>query len=173
MKNQSFILDVFQALLRSSLTCPRCGKQSVTFDPYLSLSLPIPQRKTCPVRLTYIRSLPHKRHARIAVSISVKSHVSDLLDAVASLMNVNKETLVLTEIYSDGFRRTFRDNQLISVIQSAINLYVFEISGYYQCEKPTLLMQSMFARLPTVAILVVNCEIQESGKMKRYCVSPC
>lgn len=27
---------------RSSLTCPRCQKQSDTFDPFLCISLPIP-----------------------------------------------------------------------------------------------------------------------------------
>lgn len=169
--NQSFILDIFQALLRSSLTCPRCGKQSITFDPYLSLSLSIPQRTTCPVRLTYIRSLTPKRHSRIAVSIAVKSSILDLLDRVASLMNVDRETLVLTEIYSDGFRRTFRNTQLVSVVQNSHNLYVFELSGCYNqncVEKPTLLMQSMFPRLPTVSLLVVNCEIQENKRLKRF-----
>lgn len=33
-------------LLRSSLTCPHCLKQSNTFDPFLCISLPIPLRQT-------------------------------------------------------------------------------------------------------------------------------
>lgn len=168
VNNQSFILDIFQALLRSSLTCPKCEKQSITFDPYVSLSLPIPQRQTFPLRLTYIRPLPHKRHTRIAVTVNVKSHISDMLDTVAELMNVQKESLVLTEIYADSFRRTFQDNQMVTVIQNAHNLFVFELSCCIHSENPTLLMQSMYPKLATIAMLVVNCEIQANGRVRRF-----
>ncbi|ESO11515.1 hypothetical protein HELRODRAFT_134485, partial [Helobdella robusta] len=41
--NNSFIHDLFQAMYRSSLTCPSCSQQSNTFDPFLSVSLPIPR----------------------------------------------------------------------------------------------------------------------------------
>jgi len=43
--NNSFIYSLFQALYRSSLTCPSCHHHSNTFDPFLSLSLPIPHRE--------------------------------------------------------------------------------------------------------------------------------
>ena len=82
-------------------------------------------------------------------------------------MSVRKETLVLTEIYADGFRRTFRASQMLTVIQNAHNLFVFELSGYIHCEKPTLLMQSMSPKLPTITLLVVNCDVQENGRVKR------
>jgi ubiquitin C-terminal hydrolase len=37
--NNSYIYDLFQALYRSSLTCPGCHHRSNTFDPFLSVSL--------------------------------------------------------------------------------------------------------------------------------------
>jgi len=40
-RNQSVIVDAFQAQLQSTLTCLSCGTQSTTFDPYLYLSLPL------------------------------------------------------------------------------------------------------------------------------------
>jgi len=40
--NQSVIVDLFQGQLRSRLRCPACGAVSVTFDPFLSLTLPLP-----------------------------------------------------------------------------------------------------------------------------------
>lgn len=39
-------LAVLFCLLRSSLTCPHCLKQSNTFDPFLCISLPIPLCQT-------------------------------------------------------------------------------------------------------------------------------
>lgn len=60
--NNSFVMDVFQAQFRSSLTCPTCDKQSNTFDPFLCVSLPIPQKQLMPVFVTvlYIDQTPRQ-----------------------------------------------------------------------------------------------------------------
>lgn len=29
---------------RSKVTCPDCGKESITFDPFITVTLPIPQK---------------------------------------------------------------------------------------------------------------------------------
>ena len=60
--NNSFVMDVFQAQFRSSLTCPTCQKQSNTFDPFLCVSLPIPQKQLMPVYVTvlYIDQTPRQ-----------------------------------------------------------------------------------------------------------------
>lgn len=41
-RNQSIIIDLFAGQYKSRLTCPDCKKISITFDPFLSISLPIP-----------------------------------------------------------------------------------------------------------------------------------
>lgn len=52
--NESFIHDVFQAQFKSSLTCPRCMRQSNTFDPFLCISIPVPQCYSMPIFVTVI-----------------------------------------------------------------------------------------------------------------------
>jgi ubiquitin C-terminal hydrolase len=42
-RNQSIIVDLMQGQYKSTLTCPKCGKVSITFDPYMNIPLPIPQ----------------------------------------------------------------------------------------------------------------------------------
>jgi len=54
--NNSFIYTLFQALYRSSLTCPSCHHHSNTFDPFLSLSLPIPHHDCHVVNVVVVRS---------------------------------------------------------------------------------------------------------------------
>jgi len=44
-RNQSTIVDLFQGQLKSTVKCPDCGKISVTFDPFMYLSLPLVQEK--------------------------------------------------------------------------------------------------------------------------------
>ncbi|CAM9144431.1 unnamed protein product, partial [Sphacelaria rigidula] len=41
-RNRSIIVDLFQGQLRSALQCGVCGKQSVSFDPFMYLSVPLP-----------------------------------------------------------------------------------------------------------------------------------
>lgn len=41
-RNQSIMVDLFQGQFKSTITCPECNRVSVTFDPFNTLSLPIP-----------------------------------------------------------------------------------------------------------------------------------
>lgn len=40
--HNSMVVDLFQGQYRSQLVCPQCHRLSVTFDPFLNLSLPLP-----------------------------------------------------------------------------------------------------------------------------------
>ena len=41
-RNKSIINDLFHGQLKSKVTCKVCGHESVKFDPFTSLSLPLP-----------------------------------------------------------------------------------------------------------------------------------
>lgn len=45
IRNESIIVDLFHGQYKSTLVCGECGKVSVTFDPFMILSLPIPGKK--------------------------------------------------------------------------------------------------------------------------------
>jgi ubiquitin C-terminal hydrolase len=44
-RNRSMIVDHLQGLLKSTLVCPNCGNTSQKYDPYMFMSLPLPQSK--------------------------------------------------------------------------------------------------------------------------------
>lgn len=46
-RNRSFVVDLFGGQLRSHVTCNVCGKESVTFDPITSISVPLPIGLLC------------------------------------------------------------------------------------------------------------------------------
>lgn len=57
-RNQSIVVDLFQGQLKSTLECPVCERHSVTFDPFMYLSVPV-QVRTNPVEgSTTIDSVP-------------------------------------------------------------------------------------------------------------------
>jgi len=43
-RNQSIITDLMAGQYKSKVTCPDCGKESITFDPFITVTLPIPQK---------------------------------------------------------------------------------------------------------------------------------
>ena len=44
-RNQSIIVDLMHGQFKGTVRCPDCDKLSITFDPYMSISLPIPEIK--------------------------------------------------------------------------------------------------------------------------------
>lgn len=44
MRNNSALVELFQGLFSSTVTCPSCSTVSITFDPFMYLSLPLPTR---------------------------------------------------------------------------------------------------------------------------------
>lgn len=114
--NNSFVMDVFQAQFRSSLTCPSCDKQSNTFDPFLCVSLPIPQKQMMPVFVTvlYIDQTP--RQVKLGVSIGVHETIGDLRTMLSNDTGIEHGQILLAEIDDLTFRRTFKDSDPVSVI---------------------------------------------------------
>ena len=45
IRNESVIVDLFHGQYKSTLVCSQCQKISITFDPFMTLSLPIPGKK--------------------------------------------------------------------------------------------------------------------------------
>jgi len=41
-RNKSVIVDLFQGQFKSTVICPNCDKVSITFDPFMYLSVPLP-----------------------------------------------------------------------------------------------------------------------------------
>lgn len=46
LRNQSVIVDLFHGQLKSKLHCPQCDHISITFDPFMVLSLPLQSSST-------------------------------------------------------------------------------------------------------------------------------
>lgn len=58
LRSDSIVVDLFQGQFRSHVLCPRCGRASVTFDPFMYLSLPIPSFASETLTCTVIPAEP-------------------------------------------------------------------------------------------------------------------
>ncbi|XP_064621889.1 ubiquitin carboxyl-terminal hydrolase 31-like [Lineus longissimus] len=129
--NNSFVYDLFQALYRSSLHCPRCEGESNTFDPFLCVSLPIPQKKYRPVFVTVVYLDAQPKQVRIGLMMEWLDRVKDLRTKLAEDTGIPAKQLMLTEICYDGFHRTFRDNQPLSDIHETDGVFAIQMPVPY------------------------------------------
>uniref|UniRef100_A0A4W6FRQ4 ubiquitinyl hydrolase 1 n=1 Tax=Lates calcarifer TaxID=8187 RepID=A0A4W6FRQ4_LATCA len=127
----SFVQEHFQAQYRSSLTCPHCLKQSNTFDPFLCISLPIPLRQTRPMCVTLVFSTKGQRYLRVGLAVPLFGSLSCLRAMVAEEGNISPDQVILSELYSTGFQRSFSDDDDLTAIADSDVVYAFQAPPLY------------------------------------------
>ncbi|XP_015285216.1 PREDICTED: ubiquitin carboxyl-terminal hydrolase 31, partial [Gekko japonicus] len=132
--NSSFVQELFQAQYRSSLTCPHCQKQSNTFDPFLCISLPIPLPHTRPLCVTVVYRGKCSHCMRIGVAVPLSGTVARLREAVSRETKIPTKQIVLTEMYYDGFHRSFSDTDDLDTVQESDCIFAFETPEIYRPE---------------------------------------
>ncbi|XP_026506477.1 ubiquitin carboxyl-terminal hydrolase 31 [Terrapene carolina triunguis] len=132
--SSTFIQELFQAQYRSSLTCPHCQKQSNTFDPFLCISLPIPLPHTRPLYITVVYQGKCSHCMRIGVAVPLSGTVAKLREAVSMETKIPTEQIVLTEMYYDGFHRSFCDTDDLDTVQDSDCIFAFETPEIFRPE---------------------------------------
>uniref|UniRef100_A0A182NHI6 Tafazzin n=1 Tax=Anopheles dirus TaxID=7168 RepID=A0A182NHI6_9DIPT len=124
--NNSFVQAVFQAQFRSSLSCPTCGKQSNTFDPFYCLSVPLPQLSQQPVLVKVIYSSQQPKQVKLGLGIPHGSPVLALREQLHADTGIALDRMILTEICESGFSRVFCDSHLMASVRENDPLYCIE-----------------------------------------------
>ncbi|KAI3443358.1 hypothetical protein Pfo_000023 [Paulownia fortunei] len=109
-RNDSIIVDLCQGQYRSSLVCPVCKKLSITFDPFMYLSLPLPSSTLRKMTLTVLSSdgttLPHP----VTITVPDNGTFKDLVEALGIACSLrDDETLLIAEIYNNSILRILDD----------------------------------------------------------------
>ncbi|XP_059613604.1 ubiquitin carboxyl-terminal hydrolase 31 [Phlebotomus argentipes] len=125
--NNSFVQAVFQAQFRSSLTCPRCHKQSNTFDPFHCISVQLPQIVQQNVIVTVLYATQHPRQVKLGLGIPPGSPFVTLREQLHLDTGIASERMVLMEINEQGFSRVFCDSDPISVVADSDMVYCIEM----------------------------------------------
>uniref|UniRef100_A0A672UYV6 Ubiquitin carboxyl-terminal hydrolase 19 n=1 Tax=Strigops habroptila TaxID=2489341 RepID=A0A672UYV6_STRHB len=127
MRNDSFVVDLFQGQYKSKLVCPVCSKVSITFDPFLYLPVPLPQKQKV-LTVYYFAKEPHKKPIKFLVSISKEnSSAMEVLDSVAHSVRVKPENLRLAEVIKNHFHRMFLPSNSLDTVSPTDLLFCFEV----------------------------------------------
>lgn len=107
-RNESFIVDTFQGQLKSTITCPKCPKISITFDPFMYLSLPLPVNTQRSIEVVLMRADRSELGRRYSARLEKNGSVSDLLNALATLTNIPADRLEVCDVFNQRIYETVR-----------------------------------------------------------------
>ncbi|KAK2418567.1 ubiquitin carboxyl-terminal hydrolase [Trifolium repens] len=130
-RNDSVVVDLCQGQFRSTLICPFCKKVSITFDPFMYLSLPLPSTTIRTMTVTIMSTdgitLPSAITVRVP-ECGTLNHLIGALTAVCSLRD--DETLMVAEIYKCKIFRVLEASDSLADIRDQDTLVAYRVQKY-------------------------------------------
>ena len=91
-RNQSIITDLMTGQYKSKVTCPDCSKESITFDPFITVTLPIPQKIINVFDGFFIYRNFEQKTKRFTFTYT-KPSVEDWIKSVSNIISVPPESI--------------------------------------------------------------------------------
>ncbi|KAB2010271.1 hypothetical protein ES319_D10G227000v1 [Gossypium barbadense] len=114
-RNDSIIVDVCQGQYKSTLVCPVCNKVSVTFDPFMYLSLPLQFATTRSMTVTIFTCDGSALPSTCTITVPKQGRYRDLIQAVSNACSLKQtEEIKLVEIRNHLIHR-FLDDSFVSL----------------------------------------------------------
>ncbi|KDN35786.1 cysteine proteinase [Tilletiaria anomala UBC 951] len=181
-RNDSVIVDLFQGQYRSTLVCPKCQKVSIKFDPFMYLTLPIPNRRMWTGDINYVPYDPSKRPVKVTLSVLQDASFMTVKAKLAELFATDAEKLVGAEVWHGNIHKWYHDWEHVTDIQRNDTAYFWELPTEFTY--PQVKGQSLFSRTSTQnpeqyekqaippaadawAILPVFSQVQDSNDHRR------
>jgi ubiquitin carboxyl-terminal hydrolase 4/11/15 len=117
LRNNSIIVDLFHGQLKSTLVCPTCDKVSVTFDPLMYLSLPLPEKDKA-VFQVYVVSPDGLSVVKYGVTLPKRTGtIGDMKRELERLTGLSAMELEIHEIYYSRSYKRFEDHDKTSSLR--------------------------------------------------------
>lgn len=128
-RNDSIIVDLCQGQYRSTLVCPACNKLSVTFDPFMYLSLPLPSTTMRSMTLMVISCDGITLPSTFTISVPKSGRLKDLIDALSTACSLRAdETLLIAEVYKNRICRVLEDpSDSLALIRNEDKLVAYRL----------------------------------------------
>ena len=106
LRNESVITDLFHGQFKSTLCCSQCDRVSVTFDPFMTLSLPIPKRK----ELKDFFFMPYKiqegyMNYSYKISVGGSDNLRTLRNILTDTYGLNPGSFVIAAVFNNNFMK--------------------------------------------------------------------
>ncbi len=128
VRNESIIVDLFHGQYKSTLVCSICSKVSVTFDPFMTLSLPIPGKKE-KFLFFFIPYHINSEYSNFKGEVYLREteYVSDFRQAVEKKYGINAGSFIVTTVTDNNFKKMIDQNSKIEETMNSGTILLYEI----------------------------------------------
>ncbi|XP_066993985.2 uncharacterized protein [Anabrus simplex] len=126
--NQSIIVDSFQGQFKSTVVCSSCKHVSVTYEPFMYLSVPLPHAMERQICVTFVPATSSSS-TKYLVTLNKQDRVKSLKEQVLLRLGENgPKNIALAEVLDSHIARVLDDNSLLRYVND-INrsIYAFEL----------------------------------------------
>jgi len=127
-RNNSIIIDLFAGQYKSKVTCPTCKIISITFDPFLYISLPIPHIININFQFYFIYRDPVIPPQKIRITLPSNETASKFIKRLADITRIKEEFLLIAMIKEHKIIEYPNDNNIISYLDKHDGIaFIFEV----------------------------------------------
>ncbi|KAJ9574660.1 hypothetical protein L9F63_008192, partial [Diploptera punctata] len=126
--NQSVIVDTFQGQFKSTVVCSSCKHVSVTYEPFMYLSVPLPHAMERQICVTFVPA-SSKEPVRYLVTLNKQDKVVKLKEQlIKSIGQDAPKNLALAEVLDSHIARILDENSLLRYVNDTNrSIYAFEL----------------------------------------------
>ncbi|KAJ1738053.1 hypothetical protein LPJ79_005803 [Coemansia sp. RSA 1821] len=126
-RNDSVVVDLFQGQYRSTLVCPECSHVSVTFDPFMYLTLPLPIQRQKWVQVLFIPADTAVFATHMHLVVRKEATIKQLKQLVAHLVQCDATRLLACDIFSMRMYSVFTDSDSLGDIRDSDVVHMYEV----------------------------------------------
>ncbi|CAG5115431.1 unnamed protein product, partial [Candidula unifasciata] len=124
-KNDSIIVSTFQGQFRSTVVCSECSHVSVTYEPFMYLSLPIPHAMEQQICVVYISQ--HKPPVRYLLNLLKTDKIGTAKKKLCELVGQDDSDIIMAEVLDSHISRILDNNMLLKYVNTFNRkIYAFE-----------------------------------------------
>ncbi|XP_008555199.1 uncharacterized protein LOC103576663 [Microplitis demolitor] len=129
--NRSIIVDTFQGQFKSTVVCAVCKHVSVTYEPFMYLSVPLPHAMERQLNVTYIPA-NNDPPVRCVVSFNKQSRIGKLKEELLKTLgkeDVDTSNIAFAEVLENHISKILDDNLMLRCINdTSRSIYAFELT---------------------------------------------
>ncbi|KAJ1836202.1 hypothetical protein IWW55_000049 [Coemansia sp. RSA 2706] len=126
-RNDSVVVDLFQGQYRSTLVCPVCSNVSVTFDPFMYLTLPLPIQRQKWIDVLFIPLDTAVYATQMHLLVRKDDTIKQLKQVAAHFVGCDTANMLACDIFSTRMYSIYSDSDSLGDIRETEVVHIYEL----------------------------------------------
>lgn len=128
LRNQSLIVDLMHGLYKSTVLCPNCNKTSITFDPFDSITLPLPQGQEKRLNFYYIFYQSEKSPFSMAVEYTQSHSIDHVKKEIIEKLSTTESSFIFASILNDQIKGFIKSKKPLDTLKN-FTVFAYELKN--------------------------------------------